>query len=165
MIKQLFNIQPVHAHCDVPCGIYDPSSAQVAALSVARFLDLIAELEEKISEDGTSASTLARLSRLVEQKESHAAAVKSEIVIIWGDYIKAPQLEKFPEIHDLVHKIMLKASACKQDTHPEDARDLMDLVNRFAEIFWQTKGIETETVVSSNLPNLNFVRPVLPAAK
>jgi hypothetical protein len=48
---------------------------------------------------------------------------------------KAPQIEKYLEIHDLAHKIMLAGSACKQDVHRADGMKLVDLVNRFAEIY------------------------------
>ncbi|HFQ62329.1 MAG TPA: superoxide dismutase, Ni, partial [Epsilonproteobacteria bacterium] len=37
----MFKISEVKAHCDVPCGIYDPIVAQIAALSVVRMVDLM----------------------------------------------------------------------------------------------------------------------------
>ncbi|MEM7206373.1 MAG: superoxide dismutase, Ni [Pseudomonadota bacterium] len=154
------NLRVAHAHCDVPCGIYDPATAQIAAHSVARFLGQIAELE---GSGDTSLKARAQLSRLVEQKEQHAAEVKSAVVVIWGDYIKAPQIEQFPEIHSLVHSIMLKASACKQDVEVSNGTELVDLVNQMASIFWATKSIETETVTAPYAPNLPLVRPVLAA--
>ena len=85
----------VLAHCDVPCGIYDPSTAQIAAMSTARFLDLIAEL-------GTpdSAESMARLSRLTSEKEQHAAEVKAAVVVIWGDYFKDCLLYTSPSPRD-----------------------------------------------------------------
>ena len=162
MIRHLLNPRIAHAHCDVPCGIYDPATAQLAAHSVARFLDQVAELEEGVSQ--ASVSALAKLSRLIEHKESHAAKVKSEITIIWGDYFKAPHLEQFPEIHDLTHEIMQKASACKQETIASNGVELVALVNRYAEIFWATKNVETQTVTAPYLPNLPLVRPVLESA-
>ncbi len=164
-LSSLLTVRRAHAHCDVPCGIYDPAIAQNAALSVARFLDLIEELEPKLVGGDASVENLAKLARLVEQKESHAAKVKSEVVIIWGDYFKAAQIEMVPEVHGLVHEIMQKASACKQQTAVDNGRELVALVNRFAAAFWQTKDIETQTVVSSNLPKLEMVQPVLSGAE
>ena len=98
----MLDIQSVRAHCDIPCKIYDPAIAQVAALSVARLLDLIQEVN--LANDNLAAN--AQLSRLVAEKEAEARIVKEEVMIIWGDYFKEPQLEKFPETHELVHSLM-----------------------------------------------------------
>jgi len=150
-------IKDVKAHCDIPCAVYDPAVAQYAALSVLRFLDLIGEMPEKID----SKKDLAHLTRLVEQKEEHAAEVKNAVRTIWGDYFKEPHMEKFPEIHSLSHSIMMTASKCKQDIDRQNGVDLIELVNRFAEIFWATKEVDTETKTSLNPPNVKMIVPVL----
>jgi len=150
-------IKDVKAHCDIPCAVYDPAVAQYAALSVLRFLDLIGEMPEKID----SKKDLAHLTRLVEQKEEHAAEVKNAVRTIWGDYFKEPHIEKFPEIHSLSHSIMMTASKCKQDIDRQNGVDLIEQVNRFAEIFWATKEVNTETKTSLNPPNVKMIVPVL----
>ena len=150
-------IKDVNAHCDIPCAVYDPAVAQYAALSVLRFLDLIGEMPEKID----SKKDLAHLTRLVEQKEEHAAEVKNAVRTIWGDYFKEPHMEKFPEIHSLAHSIMMTASKCKQDIDRQNGVDLIEQVNRFAEIFWATKEVDTETKTSLNPPNVKMIVPVL----
>ena len=150
-------IKEVKAHCDIPCAVYDPAVAQYAALSVARFLDLIAEMPDKID----SKKDLAHLSRLVQQKEEHAIEVKDAIRTIWGDYFKQPHMEKYSEIHDLSHSIMMTASKCKQDIEQQNGRDLIEMVNRFAEIFWATKEVDTEIKKSLNPPHVDMIVPVL----
>ena len=150
-------IKDVSAHCDIPCAVYDPGVAQHAALSVVRFLDLIGEMPENIE----SKKDLAHLSRLVQQKEDHAIEVKEAVRIIWGDYFKEPQMEKFPEIHGLTHSIMMIASKCKQDIDRQNGIDLVEKVNRFSEIFWATKDIQTETKKSLNPPHMDIIVPVL----
>ena len=150
-------IKDVRAHCDIPCAVYDPAVAQYAALSVLRFLDLIGEMPEKID----SKKDLAHLTRLVEQKEEHAAEVKNAVRTIWGDYFKEPHMEKFPEIHSLTHSIMMTASKCKQDIDRQNGVNLIEQVNRFAEIFWATKEVDTETKTSLNPPNVKMIVPVL----
>ena len=150
-------VKDVRAHCDIPCAVYDPAVAQYAALSVLRFLDLIGEMPEKID----SKKDLAHLTRLVEQKEEHAAEVKNAVRTIWGDYFKEPHMEKFPEIHSLAHSIMMTASKCKQDIDRQNGVDLIEQVNRFAEIFWATKEVDTETKTSLNPPNVKMIVPVL----
>lgn len=155
----MFGINQVQAHCDIPCKIYDPATAQIATLSVIRLLDLIAEIG-----DSTSAADLAQLSRLTEQKETHAASVKHDITTIWGDYFKAPQIEAYPEVHELVHTIMQQASKCKQGIARENGENLLNSVNRFAEMFWATKGVETKSVIAPYPPALAVTQPVLKGA-
>jgi len=150
-------IQEAKAHCDIPCAVYDPGVAQYAALSVVRFLDLISEIPENIE----SKKDLAHLSRLVHQKEGHAIEVKDAVRTIWGDYFKDPHIEKFPEIHELAHSIMMTASKCKQDLDRQNGIDLVEKVNRFAEIFWATKEVNTETKKSLNPPHMEMIVPML----
>ena len=150
-------IKNVKAHCDIPCAVYDPAVAQYAALSVLRFLDLIGEMPENIN----SKKDLAHLTRLVQQKEEHAIEVKDAVRTIWGDYFKEPQMEKFPEIHELSHSIMMTASKCKQDIDRQNGVDLLEKVNRFAEIFWATKDVSTETKKSLNPPHMDIIVPLL----
>ena len=150
-------VKNVKAHCDIPCAVYDPAVAQYAALSVLRFLDLIGEMPENIN----SKKDLAHLTRLIQQKEEHAIEVKDAVRTIWGDYFKEPQMEKFPEIHELSHSIMITASKCKQDIDRQNGVDLLEKVNRFAEIFWATKDVNTETKKSLNPPHMDIIVPVL----
>ena len=150
-------IREARAHCDIPCAVYDPAVSQYAALSVLRFLDLIAEMPDSIE----SKKDLAHLTRLVQQKEEHAIEVKDAVRTIWGDYFKEPHIEKYPEIHDLAHSIMMTASKCKQDIDRQNGVDLVDKVNRFAEIFWATKEITTETKKSLNPPHVDLIVPFL----
>ncbi len=151
------NIREVKAHCDIPCAVYDPAVAQYAALSVVRFLDLIAEMPDSLD----SKKDLTHLSRLVQQKEDHAIEVKDAVRTIWGDYFKQPHMEKYPEIHDLAHSIMMTASKCKQEIERQNGIDLIEKVNRFAEIFWATKDVSTEIKKSLNPPHMQMVVPIL----
>lgn len=151
-------VSEADAHCDIPCKIYDPSTAIIAALSVIRLMDIMKEADEKDSSALAKANTIARC---VLRKEEEAEKVKQEIRIIWGDYIKAPQIEAHPGVHDLAHKIMLKGSACKQEANRSDGEELLELVNQFAEIFWATKGVETERKTAPYPPALPVVYPVL----
>ena len=152
--KRLDNVA---AHCDIPCKIYDPATAQLAALSVIRYLDLIAEIKDAAAD----VETLAKLSRLVADKEKHAETVKHEVRVIWGDYIKQPQFDQFPDISTLVHSIMLAGSACKQSTVRANGEKLLTLVNEFAAAFWATKGVATFTADCPYPPTLPVVYPDL----
>ena len=150
IIDKTVGVESVDAHCDIPCKVYDPIAAQIAALSVIRFMDLIAETSDP-----------AQQARLVVAKEEEAAKVKHEVRIIWGDYFKAPQFEKFPGTHELVHSIMMAASACKQGVEREKGEKLLTLVNEFAASFWSTKDVATYEATCPYPPSMTVVYPKL----
>jgi len=159
LIERFANFQNVHAHCDIPCKIYDPSTAIIAALSVVRMMDILLETIEK--DDNDPLQTQNTISRCIALKELEATKVKNEIHTIWGDYIKDQQVEKHPKVHDIVHQIMMTASACKQRVDRDAGEELVDLVNQFADIFWSTKNIETVRKTSPYPPSMQVVYPVL----
>lgn len=159
LIEKFVAVQEVQAHCDIPCKIYDPAVALVAAQSVVRMMDIMIETSEK--SDSTPLETQNTISRCIALKELEASKVKDEVRTIWGDYIKAPQIEQHPNVHDVVHQIMMKASACKQGVDRKTGEELVELVNQFAEIFWSTKNTETVRKTSPYPPNMAVVQPVL----
>lgn len=146
------------AHCDIPCGIYDPITAQIAALTVVRMLDLMADL------DASTTDKLAyhnSMSRYITVKEEHAEKAKHEIRVIFGDYIKAPQVEKYPDLPTLVHKIMMAGSKVRQTSDRAAAVEFVELINKFAQIFWETKGLTTKRAKAPYKPELELVYPNL----
>jgi nickel superoxide dismutase len=157
-LDKSLNFETASAHCDVPCGIYDPSAAQVAALTVIRIVDLIEELAAK---DSLTMADQIRVARLANQKEEHAGRVKDEVNIIWGDFLKAPQFENWANCHDLVHRIMMQGSKCRQGVSRDEAMTLLNLVNEFAEGFWAAKGVATFTATCPYAPAENVVYPKL----
>lgn len=157
-IDQHFTVPTTSAHCDIPCKIYDPSTAQISVLTMIRLVDLIDEIAAK---DALTVKDQAQLSRLVAQKEEHGLAVKEEVRVIWGDYFKQPQFDQVPGVHELVHSIMLQASKAKQGISRDDSVALLDLVNQFAEAFWTTKGVETFKATCPYPPSLEVVYPKL----
>lgn len=158
LYDKFVGINTASAHCDIPCKIYDPITAQIATLSTIRFMDLIGELADQ---ETLSLADQAKLSRLVAEKEVHAEKVKHEIRIIWGDYFKQPQFDQFPNIHTLVHSIMLAGSACKQGIEREKGEKLLALVNEFSAAYWSTKKVDTYTAISPYLPEEMLVYPKL----
>ena len=152
----IFSVDEVSAHCDIPCKIYDPTVAQISALSVLRFLDLIEDLD---GASGLNVAQQATLSRLVREKEIHAEHVKTEIRILWGDYFKQPHMEQFPQLNGLTHSIMQTASSCKQHVKRENGVKLVEQLNEFAAIFWETKGVATVTAECPYPPSVDVVYP------
>jgi nickel superoxide dismutase len=158
-LDQKLGFEEAKAHCDIPCGIYDPIVAQISALTVVRMIDLMAAKEAEPGEK--NAAFYNSMSRYVLVKEEHAEKVKAEIRVIWGDFIKPPQIEQFPQLHGVVHKIMLLGSKTRQTVDREAATQLVEAVNEFAEIFWKVKGIATHRAKYPMAPNLELVYPSL----
>lgn len=148
------------AHCDIPCKIYDPITAQLAVLTMIRMVDLLDELSSK---DALSFEQQATFNRLVNEKELHGQKVKDEVRTIWGDYFKQPQFDVYPQIHELTHDIMLATSFAKQHINREATIALLDKVNIFAEIFWQSKNITIYRATSPYPPSEELVYPNLRA--
>ena len=147
------------AHCDVPCGIYDPILAQIDALTVVRMIDLITDLEKNFPQAG-AARTNAEV-RYILVKEEHAEKLKKEVRVIMGDYFKAPHMEKHPGLLALSHKIFTLGSKVRQSVDRQTALDLVEAVNEFAAIFWDTKGVATKRAKAPYAPNLELVYPAL----
>tara|TARA_B100000686_G_C16511959_1_gene822618 strand:+ start:324 stop:824 length:501 start_codon:yes stop_codon:yes gene_type:complete len=158
-VDSLLPVSTARAHCDIPCRIYDPATALIAALSVIRLIDIMKETEE--TDDGPSLARTNTLVRCVQRKEEEAERVKHEIRIIWGDYFKVPHINAHPIINNLTHQIMMTASTCKQEANRDDAEALLELVNQFAEIFWETKGITTDRRTAPYPPARPVVYPQL----
>jgi nickel superoxide dismutase len=135
----------VFAHCDIPCGIYDPHEAQVAALTVVRMTQLIAELG-KPAPDAKAEDVeafQAKLSRYVAVKETHSERVKAELRILWSDYFTPDHLKQYPTLHETFWTAMKAASKARQGTNPADALELSKKVQEVAELFWKSKGAKT----------------------
>ena len=157
-LDQKLHFPVLMAHCDIPCKIYDPINAQIAVLTIIRMVDLLNELKAK---PALTLDEQAQFLRLVNQKEVHGLKVKEEINVIWGDYIKAPQISQYPELHELVHNIMLASSQAKQNISKEASLALLAHVNRFAEIFWATKQVTTFIATCPYPPAEKLVYPDL----
>jgi nickel superoxide dismutase len=157
LINRALPHQEAAAHCDVPCGIYDPHLAQVAALTVIRMNQLIEALEAPAMEKLARDKYMHTLARYTATKEHHSELVKHEVRIITGDFFKA---DNSPQgLFDLVNNIMKTASKARQNIDAEAANQLLDQVNEFAAAFWKAKGVETKKVSSNQAAGGEFVVP------
>jgi nickel superoxide dismutase len=140
-----------YAHCDIPCGIYDPHAAQIGALTVIRMVQLIQGLQKP--GDGASKEEwdiyTMQVSRYVAVREEHAKIVEHEIVILWTDYFKPEHLEKHPNLHEVVWRTTKLTSTVKQQISMDAAEQLLAGVQDIAEIFWDTKGVKTRRMPSN----------------
>ncbi len=134
-IKNNFPAPVVHAHCDGPCGVYDPSSSRVAAEAVLSMTKKILDLQ---ANPGTPAYENT-MSRYIAIKEEQAQITKDELLILWTDYFKPVHLEKYPDLHTKFWQAAKLCSACKVEVSLEHANELMAAIKEIHEIFWATK--------------------------
>jgi nickel superoxide dismutase len=121
-------IKPVYAHCDLPCGVYDPMQAKIEADSVYKILEKYADLhdEDKV--------------RAVLIKEQRLELVKYHLWVLWTDYFKPEHLEKHPDLHDLFWRTTKQAGAVKKTVDPAEAKKLLGLIDEISDVFQATKA-------------------------
>ena len=132
------------AHCDIPCGVYDPTPAKIAAKTIARMVSQIGELHPPegfpLSFNLAAMKTMANaMARRVAVKEEHAELCKKELLILWTDFFKPEHLEKHPDLHDLLWKAAKLCSKNKQEVNEDAARELIATVDEIARIFYEAK--------------------------
>lgn len=120
-------IKPVYAHCDLPCGVYDPAQAHIEAESVLAIMKKYDGLDE-----------VGKI-RALFIKEERAELVKHHLWVLWTDYFKPEHLEKYPDLHDMFWKATKQAGECKHHNEPEEGQKLLDQIDAIAKIFWETK--------------------------
>ena len=139
--KSSWNNMVAEAHCDGPCGIYDPSSARIAAEAALSMTKKIVALTPP---DGGDAQAVAAyhntISRYVAIKEEQAHLAKTELLVLWTDYFKPVHLEDYPDLHDKFWNAAKLCSAVKVGVSLEDAEALMSAIEEIHNIFWATKG-------------------------
>lgn len=146
----MFKTTKVYAHCDGPCGVYDPASARIAAEAV---LSMTKKLLEAVAPEPTDTPLRKQyhnlLTRYINIKEAEAQKVKDEILILWTDYFKPVHLEQYPNLHETIWKAAKLGSACKVEISLEHAEELMAAVKEIHEIFWATKGKDVPWMTAS----------------
>ncbi len=127
----------VHAHCDLPCGVYDPAQARVEAESVkaiqARYQDA-----DKFKTAGESVEDYR--TRALAIKEARADLVKEHLWVLWTDYFKPEHLEKHPQLHDLFWKATKEAGLSKKSQDPDQGQKLLDAIDEIDQVFKATKS-------------------------
>ena len=149
-LQAWFPAAEVHAHCDGPCGVYDPSSARVAAEAVVSMTKKLVDLEQSASGDKVAAvayhNTFARYTAI---KEEQAQIAKDELLILWTDYFKPVHLEQYPDLHDTFWKAAKLCSATKVEVSVQHATELMEAVQKIHGIFWATKSRDVSWYTAS----------------
>ncbi len=138
-----------NAHCDGPCGVYDPASARVAAEAVQSMTKKMLTLAANHSADSGSATYINTMSRYAAIKEEEAHKCKEELLVLWTDFFKPQHLEANPDLHNVFWQAAKLCSACKVEVSSEHAQELMDAVEAIHNMFWQVKGREVPWIRAS----------------
>jgi len=140
-LKNRFPAPTVQAHCDGPCGVYDPSSARIAAEAVVSMTKKILDLQHPADDDTQAMAAYQNtMSRYVAIIEEQAQIAKDEILVLWTDYFKPVHLEKYPDLHDTFWKAAKLCSACKVEVSTQHCAELMEAIQKIHSIFWETKS-------------------------
>jgi nickel superoxide dismutase len=120
-----------HAHCDLPCGVYDPAQAQIEAQSVKAICEKYAANEDP-----------AFRSRAILIKEQRSNLVKEHLWVLWTDYFKPPHFEKYPQLNTLFNeatKLAGGGGGTKSSVDVATADQLLGKIDEISKIFWETK--------------------------
>jgi nickel superoxide dismutase len=121
----------VSAHCDLPCGVYDPAQARIEAESVKAIIAKVADSDDPDFR-----------TRAVIIKEQRSELVKHHLWVLWTDYFKAPHFEKYPQLHTLFNeatKLAGGGGGTKAVFDADVADQLLAKIDEIAQIFWETK--------------------------
>ena len=139
LIKNILNFLPeetAYAHCDIPCGIYDPYVAQRAAHTVIRMTQLLLEL--KRNDETKAEHDVARLTRA---KEDHSNLLEEELETLRNDYFKEEHFKEYPNLNDLFVKTLKSSAKARQGIDMAASEETLNGVMEIAEIFYKTKNV------------------------
>ena len=129
-------LRTAYAHCDLPCGVYDPAQARIEAESCYKIVEKYHGSQDAVFK-----------ARALHIKEERAELVKHHLDVLWHDYFKPEHLEKHPKLHELFWNAAKQASKVKASVEQADATKLLELIDQIDEIWKQTGGVEKSRVI------------------
>ena len=120
---------PVSAHCDLPCGVYDPAQARIEAQSVKAIIEKYNASDDEVFK-----------ARALIIKEERSDLVKHHLWVLWTDYFKPQHLEQFPNLHDLFWRATKQAGQARHSVDQADQQKLLDLIGEIDDIFQKSKS-------------------------
>jgi nickel superoxide dismutase len=132
LLRALAPRATAHAHCDIPCGVYDPQQARIEAESCYRIIQRYHDSTDELFR-----------ARCINVKEERAELTKHHIDVMWHDYFKPEHLDKFADLHDVCWKAAKQASLVKRSLDLAEAQKLLDLIDRIDHMWRATGGPAT----------------------
>ncbi|MBU4016370.1 superoxide dismutase, Ni [Patescibacteria group bacterium] len=124
ILAKILPIQTAYAHCDLPCGVYNPLQARIEAESILNIMKKYQESKDEVFKI-----------RAILIKEERAELVKYHLWVLWTDYFKPEHAERFPQLHDLFWRATKLAGQTKKSVDPKDGEKLLDLIDEIDDIF------------------------------
>ena len=155
MLGKFFNLLPLntaYAHCDIPCGIYDPHNAQMAAHTVIRMTQFLGEIKRK---DETKAEH--DIMRVTHVKEEHSNILEEELLTLRYDYFKEEHLKEFPDLVNSFPKALESITKARTGIDMGAAKETLENVMQIAEIFYKSKGLQSQRVKAPYPTGLDIV--------
>jgi len=125
----------VHAHCDIPCGIYDPEQARIEAESCYKIAQKFQDSDDELFRQ-----------RCVIVKEERAELAKHHISVLFSDRFKPEHLEQFPNLQDTFWRALKQCSEVKRSNDPAEGQKLLDLIDEIDDMWKKTGGLEETRV-------------------
>jgi nickel superoxide dismutase len=129
VLRALAPRSTAHAHCDIPCGIYDPQQARIEAESCYRIIQKYQDSSDELFR-----------ARCINIKEERAELTKHHIDVMWHDYFKPEHVDKFPDLHEVCWKASKQASQVKRTVDLAEAQKLLDLIDKIDHMWRETGG-------------------------
>jgi len=154
-LSVVFRLLPqnlVYAHCDIPCGIYDPHNAQLAAHTVIRMTQMLEEIK------GSDKKAMHDVARITHVKEEHSSLIEEELMTLKNDYFKKEVVEKMEEEPwTLFKKALASCAKARQGIDMESAKETLETVMQIAEMFYKSKGLKSVRVKAPYPTGLDIV--------
>jgi len=139
-----FPLEIAYAHCDIPCGIYDPTPMQISAHSILRFTQLLLESEKEDNAIARQHKTI----RITHAKEEHGRRIEDEIGTLEHDYFKDEHFSQNPDLKSLIEDAIQLSIKTRQGVDIVSSQELLEAVLKISEIFYKTKGMTPVRVPS-----------------
>lgn len=141
-----------YAHCDIPCGIYDPHEAQLAAHTIIRMTQMIEEVKD------TNKKAIHDIARMTHVKEEHSSLLESELMTLKNDYFSKAELkEKYSDFWEPFKKALSSNAKARQGIDLKSAKETLESVMQIAEMFYDSKGLKSVRVKAPYPTGLDIV--------
>ena len=138
----------IHAHCQVPCGIYDDALRIVQIKEDVTTIWKAMKQINELSKKGSGAQTMNQMVRWVTTKEEHAKHIQTVV----SDYFMAQRIkpkdkgksgrQKYVDQTLVLHQVIVAAMKCKQTTDLSSCDTLSDLIEVFSNSYFDEHGLE-----------------------
>ena len=148
IIIAAFGFNNVHAHCQVPCGIYDDAVRIIQIREHVTTIEKAMKQIEQLASDKSSAQNMNQLVRWINTKEEHATFIQSII----ADYFLAQRIkpkqnneagrQQYVDQTLLLQQIIVAAMKSKQTVDKSEPGLVSTLLNQFVELYFNEHGKE-----------------------